>query len=440
MSETPDRKTNGQHAPYYDDPPENRWTPPPSPERRSPPPLHLPLLRGSEAAKAPLHRDTVVEGLLHLGSLSLISGKPKSGKSFLATDLARAVADELVEEWMGQRIKQHGPVLYIACEGHGGFWKRLQAAGSVPADFFLCAARPKLIIDPEGRGFHWIAHPEDIEDAIERITITTGIPPILVVIDTVFRSFGGGDANKSADMNAYVAACQTIADRGIAVLLVHHANKSNNLPSGSIALMGAADTLISVERNKDADERTWAIDEAKDGAETLPRLFYLQVIDDILDAFGERVSSCRVIDHGMPAPEPAEPRPAKVKRTKPEPEPAEPPLPRDRPLTDNQRLALEAIEAVIATAPDPAMVKRPAVIAWLVMRNKLLLDDKGRVPAKGRVWVSEQLQALVRKGLINILHTDDSASNGTITVAAKPQKTQPDPLVDPEGFKASWQP
>jgi hypothetical protein len=55
----------------------------------------LTLLYGEEAAQPPADEGTtIVRGVLHKGSITLISGQPKSGKSFLATNLFIAVADE----------------------------------------------------------------------------------------------------------------------------------------------------------------------------------------------------------------------------------------------------------------------------------------------------------------------------------------------------------
>src|SRR3974390_98621 len=166
----------------------------------------LKLAFGAGAAIAPPDQSTVVGGVFHLGSITLISGLPKSGKSFLATNAALAVSDPKVAVWMGHRIHLHGVVLYVACEGHGGFWKRLMAAGHVPADFVLATGRPTLIRHEDGRGYTWVPHPTDIKEAIEEAEAFYGRAPILVVIDTVFRSFGGGNVNESSHMNAYVPA------------------------------------------------------------------------------------------------------------------------------------------------------------------------------------------------------------------------------------------
>jgi hypothetical protein len=295
----------------------------------------LELLFGEEALVAPLHQDTVVRGVLHRGSITVIYGPPKSGKSFLASDLAVAVADEQRERWMEHRIMQHGVVVYVACEGHGGYWKRLRAMLNVdqrmPDRFVLAKGRPKLIVDDSGRGYHWIPHPDDIIKGIKRVHARLGQFPILVVIDTVFRSFGGANVNDSSHMNQYVAAAQGIADNGagnvddngantrVAVVLVHHSTKAGNTPAGSISLIGAADTLIAVR--KDADAHVWEVEEAKDDAETPPREFVLEVVDGIADAFGDYVSSCKVVDRGLRK---QEAKPSRTQAPK-EPKPPKPP-------------------------------------------------------------------------------------------------------------------
>jgi hypothetical protein len=147
--------------------------PPPVPTPNQPPPRTKTFTRatidaltfaaGEDAAIAPKLQTTVVRGILHKGSITLVYGMPKSGKSFLATDLALAIADPPRAQWMGHRILQHGPVLYVACEGHGGFWKRLRATGQlVPAQFILAKGRPRLIINPDATGRTWVPETTDV--------------------------------------------------------------------------------------------------------------------------------------------------------------------------------------------------------------------------------------------------------------------------------------
>jgi hypothetical protein len=252
------------------------------------------LAFGSNAAVPSPDQSTIVRGLLHKGSITLFYGLPKSGKSFLATSVALAVSDPDISVWMGHLIQAHGPVLYVACEGHGGFWKRLQAAGHVPDDFALATGRPMLIRNDDGRGYSWMPNPDDVQAAVDAVMAHYGRPPVLVVIDTVFRSFGGGNVNDSSHMNAYVAAAQEIADGGCAVALVHHTTKNGSSPAGSVALMGAADTLVLVEKTDDG-KHTWTVEEAKDDASGEPIGFRLDVVDGIIDASGDAVSSCVLV-------------------------------------------------------------------------------------------------------------------------------------------------
>jgi len=282
---------------------------------RPPDPSALGLLYGAAAMAAPSASDIIVRGIAHKGSITLIYGKPKSGKSFLATDLGTCVALAGLD-WMGHVIRQPGPVLYIACEGHGGFWKRLQAARFAPCDdFVLMPGRPHLIAPIDERGHMWGPAPELILAGVEEIQRTRARLPVMVIIDTVFRSFGSGNVNDSSHMMAYVQAAQRIADLGIAVVLIHHATKGNGTPAGSVALMGAADTLILVEK-LETGAHQWRIEEAKDDAESVPRGFQLEVVGAILDSDGIEVTSCRVIDDPTVEPVPARGgRPRKAERT-----------------------------------------------------------------------------------------------------------------------------
>jgi hypothetical protein len=126
--------------------------------------------------------------------------------------------------------------------------------------------------------------------------------PVAVVIDTVFRSFGEGNVNASSDMNAYLAAIAALTDQGYAVALVHHEIKSGGTPAGSVSLIGGADTIIHVWRKDDDDgtiQRLWQVEMAKDDAETGPRAFSLDKVDDIgLDPDRRPASSCVVKDGG----------------------------------------------------------------------------------------------------------------------------------------------
>jgi RecA-family ATPase len=73
------------------------------------------------------------------------------------------------------------------------------------------------------------------------------------VIDTLARTFGTGDENKQADMNAYVTAADKLREATDAnVMIVHHSGvHEDRRERGSNVLRGAADTVIKVSRKDD---------------------------------------------------------------------------------------------------------------------------------------------------------------------------------------------
>ncbi len=254
---------------------------------------------------------TIVEGLLHAGSVTLIYGPPKSGKSFLVTDLSLVIAAEL-DCWMGQKIIRPGSVLYVACEGHAGFWKRLAAAAQTrgwdektfPSNFILATGRP-MLIKVDAHGMHYAPDLSSILTALADAK-AKNLNPVAIVIDTVFRSFGAGNVNASQDMNVYLAAVAVLTDWGYAVALVHHEIKAGGTPAGSVSLIGGTDNIAHVWRENDTGERQfWQVEMAKDDAETEPRAFSLKVVPIGLDPDGRAASSCVVINGG-PAPEQAQ--------------------------------------------------------------------------------------------------------------------------------------
>jgi hypothetical protein len=198
---------------------------------------------------------------------------------------------------MGHPITRPGPVLYVACEGHAGFWKRLKAAAitrgwneeTFPARFVLATGRPSLIRLNE-RSHTAAPNPEDVLAAVAR-SAALGCSPVAVAIDTVFRSIGAGNVNASDHMNAYLAALATITDNDLALVAVHHETKAGGTPAGSVALIGGADTIIATG-NIEGGGHSWQVEAAKDDAVTEPRKFVLPVVPIGEDADGAPASSC----------------------------------------------------------------------------------------------------------------------------------------------------
>lgn len=262
----------------------------PEPEK---PKLELTIRYGEDAAVLqPM--GTIVAGFLHSGSATMLYGPPKSGKSFLATDcfLSIAAGDP---HWMGHKIFRTGPVLYVACEGHAGFPKRLAAAKirralfGLPARFALAQGRPHLV-ELKDHGRVAVPHPDAVIAAIASMPEK----PIAVAIDTVFRAMGTGNVNNSDHIGAFLTAIGAIMDLGIAVILVHHETKAGGSPLGSQALMAGTDTIVRTQ-NLEGNRHAWEIEFAKDDATTEGQPFDLEIIELGLDPDGQPASSCVVV-------------------------------------------------------------------------------------------------------------------------------------------------
>ena len=125
-------------------------------------------------------------------------GEPKSGKSFIAIDLAYSIASG--EPFLGELpVMRAGPVVYLSGEGHGGFKRRIKAwrlARDIPEDqkipFYYNANVP---LAAEGM--------DECRAYVEAIKATVG-QPVLVIIDTMARALRGLDENSADAASHYL--------------------------------------------------------------------------------------------------------------------------------------------------------------------------------------------------------------------------------------------
>lgn len=181
----------------------------------------------------------VIPGLIPDG-LSMLAGRPKIGKSWLALDTAIAVASE-DGTCLGGREVEHGNVLYCACEDSQ---RRLQSritkllgvhAKPWPQNLQLATGWQRL--DQGG-----VADIADWIKSVER--------PRFVILDTL-ASVKPQRSNEgySSDYAALEELHHLANDVGIAVLILHHQRKSEaedplDTISGTLGLAGCVDTPI----------------------------------------------------------------------------------------------------------------------------------------------------------------------------------------------------
>jgi hypothetical protein len=200
------------------------------PAAPAPPRMHI--IRADKIEMRP--PDWLLRGMLERDAFALVFGDPGTGKSFLAIDWACRVATG--SPWRGHHVRP-GPVLYIAGEGRQGFGRRVQAWQEHNG---VSMAGAPLFVTPALA----ISDALQLRELVQ--AVEAAVPagrPALVVLDTLARSFGGGDENSTQDMSRFVSACDAIRQHwGSTVLVVHHTGHADKTRArGAIALKAALD-------------------------------------------------------------------------------------------------------------------------------------------------------------------------------------------------------
>ena len=242
-----------------------------------------PVPVGKFAQRAPPR--WIVKGVLPEAELVVLFGESGSGKSFLALDLAMAVA--LGIPWRERRVRQ-GRVVYIAAEGAGGFRNRCQAYGQVKGldlhalPFDVIPDAPNLLLKDDALA---------VARAIGRAEV--------VVVDTFAQVTPGGNENAGEDMGKALAHCKGIhRATGALVLLVHHSGKDASKGArGWSGLRAAADAELEVIRHPGG--RLVRTSKQKDGEDGLSWGFGLDVVTIGQDEDGDPLTSCVVVEQAL---------------------------------------------------------------------------------------------------------------------------------------------
>jgi len=181
---------------------------------------------------------SVVHGALYVDSLAWLQGKPGHGKSFVALDVAGCVATG--ETWHGRPTKQ-GPVLYLIAEGAAGLRSRVRAWEHAMGHPMTGVLFLPVAVQSSNAGA-WGA----------LVDLVAELRPVLVVVDTQARVTVGRDENSAQDMGEFVDRLEQLRRAAsCCVLVVHHEGRNGEHMRGSTALLGAATTVIRIERNEE---------------------------------------------------------------------------------------------------------------------------------------------------------------------------------------------
>jgi len=191
--------------------------------------------------------DFLIDGLIECGSLAMIFGKPASGKSFLAVDLAASIATG--RAFQGLKT-QNGDVVYIAGEGFRGLKRRFNAWSKyhdvAPEEIRVMLSRSAVNY-----------RDEEAAKALENELIKareSGLAPVLFIVDTLARNYGGGDENSNSDMGKFISVIDQFNVKfGCATLIIHHSGHGDNQRArGASALRGALDAEFSCLKDRSA--------------------------------------------------------------------------------------------------------------------------------------------------------------------------------------------
>jgi hypothetical protein len=203
--------------------------------------------------------------VLARGTLTLLAGQPKTGKSMLGLRIAAAIGQGAMV--LGRQCEQ-GRVLII--DGENGkeiAHRRVRAFG----------VKPGTVSYAGTEGFSLRESLWEIEEYI------AAFRPALVVLDA-FRSLTPGEEeNDSGAVEAALAPLRTLARRyKCAVLLLHHFAKAGG-PRGSSAFGAAVDNtfhLLRDERDPTRQRRTLTNPECRFAPEAAPISFAISEGDD----------------------------------------------------------------------------------------------------------------------------------------------------------------
>ncbi|KQB56016.1 MULTISPECIES: AAA family ATPase [Acidovorax] len=221
-----------------------------------------------------------VRGVLPAVGLAALYGPSASGKSFLAFDMAAAIAEG--QRWFDCRVEA-APVVYAALEGEAGFKLRAQAWET---------SRGRALPD----SLRIMLQPFKLTDSQDVIDLADVVPRgAVVVLDTLNRAAPTADENSSRDMGEILEAAKTLQTlTGGLVVLVHHTGKNAAAGlRGHSSLFAAMDAAIEVSR--EGDRREWKVTKSKDGQDGTAHQFKLQVEALGTEPTGEAITSCVVV-------------------------------------------------------------------------------------------------------------------------------------------------
>jgi len=192
--------------------------------------------------------DWLIDKCIERGTVTSIFGAAKSGKSFIAIDMACAVASGRT---FYVYTTKPATVLYLAGEGFTGVGRRIKSHEQ-HHDYSL-KNKPLLV---SNRGTR-IGDTEDFKNlqevcrAIQEEHGSIG----MIIVDTLARNYGLNE-NSTEDMNKFIQHIDDLKEEfNASIIIVHHTGHGSGARSrGSSVLPAALDYEFKVDRDKNSDD------------------------------------------------------------------------------------------------------------------------------------------------------------------------------------------
>lgn len=178
--------------------------------------------------------EPLVEDTLDQRTVTVLSGRNSTGKSFLALDWACCIISG--KPWQGRKVHDPGRVLYIAAEGAHGLHQRVSA-------WEHAWARSAAALDVLPLPVNLFTGTEFPD--LRRLVTEAGYR--LVVIDTWARSTAGGQENNNSDSTVAFERVDRLRACGPAVLVIAHTDAGDSKTRGATALDDNADTIYRIK-------------------------------------------------------------------------------------------------------------------------------------------------------------------------------------------------
>lgn len=247
---------------------------------------------GNPAREVNLNINWLIKGFLPRTGICGVYGDSFTGKSFVALDIAFAVATGT--DYCGHLVKAPGDVLYVAGEDDGGISMRSHAYRQ--HHDINDSAPLYMLPSPED-----MSNPKNVEAFVDEI-VDCGLSPRLIILDTLATCFGGGDENSTGDMNKFFDGLRMLRDRlDCCVMFVHHTgHKDKDRARGSSVLYAALDAEYIIKKQPKTEFISVKCTKLKNNStgKLFDELFHIESVELGFDEDGDPVSYGVAINDG----------------------------------------------------------------------------------------------------------------------------------------------